>query len=104
MAWNDARADLRRAQGDGSHVLYAGIARGATRTGAAPRVAASEQLDEFSAQGASRHGVDGAVDGLVRHGEGAYVAGPGAVELQTAGELFGRPARAKAAVDVAPCR
>jgi len=43
----------------------------AASAGKAAAMALAKQLDQLGAQGAAGHGVDGAIDGLVRDGQGA---------------------------------
>jgi len=67
---------------------------------ASPRQAAcmapAQQLDQFSAQGAARLGIDGAIDGLVRDVIWAVH------DLESAGDLLRGTALAKGRPDQAP--
>ena len=114
MPGHDAGGHLGWAQVDGSHVgQAAGLADAAACAWQARLVALAQQLDQLAAQRATWHGVDGAVDGLVRH-ERALVRKGLASERsgrsgrfharQLACNLLGRPAAAQAAQDGAPKR
>jgi len=105
VARHDACADLGRTQGDGGHVLKSCAgAIGPSSTRATPSSALSQELDQLGSEGAARHGVDGAVDGLVGHGEGVSRGPDGGVELESACKLLWRPAQAKPVEHMAPGR
>jgi len=98
VARDDASGDLRRAQGDGSHVLQPGEASRAASAGKTAGMAVTQQLDQFGAQSAARHGIDSGVDGLMRDGA------RGVHEAESAGSLLGRPATAQQGQDELPVR
>jgi len=102
-----ARGHLGRAQRDGGHVLEGVGSLGATAAGHAALVGLAQQRDQLSAKLSTRHGVDGAVDGLVRDAQRAVGVGVGAGfghAAQSAANLLRRPVRREKIAHGTPAR